>query len=221
MGGLGSGRRKKRQHRTVETCLMLDADRLSLMGNLRSGLPGFYHWPDSNASIGFRTELARGGDLLHLFWLIPITTASSSGEEWEDVADTVPLERRPRHFGGYSFYFRCPGLRGTGCGRRVLKLYLMHNQFRCRYCHQLVYASPYERPWERAFRRANMLRQQIDSNAGLDGVPEKPDDMPVEVYAHLLDEILQAETQAYQARADWTRRFVAWVVDRTKPQFTL
>ena len=70
-------------------------------------------------------------------------------------------------------------------------------------------------------RRANMLRQQIDSNAGLDGVPEKPDDMPVEVYARLLDEILQAETQAYQARADWTRRFVAWVVDRTKPEFTL
>jgi len=35
------------------------------------------------------------------------------------VADTVPLERRPRHFGGYSFYFRGPGLRGTGCGRRV------------------------------------------------------------------------------------------------------
>jgi hypothetical protein len=66
-----------------------------------------------------------------------------------------------------------------------------------------------------------MLRQQIDSNAGLDGVPEKPDDMPVEVYARLLDEILQAETQAYQARADWTRRFVAWVFDRTKPEFTL
>ena len=38
MGGLGSGRRKKRQHRTVETCLMLDADRLSLRGNLRSTL---------------------------------------------------------------------------------------------------------------------------------------------------------------------------------------
>jgi len=166
MGGLGSGRRKKRQHRTVETCLMLDADRLSLMGNLRSGLPGFYHWPDSNASIGFRTELARGGDLLHLFWLIPITTASSSGEEWEDVADTVPLERRPRHFGGYSFYFRCPGLRGTGCGRRVLKLYLMHNQFRCRYCHQLAYASPYERPWERAFRRAKCCGSRLTATLG-------------------------------------------------------
>jgi hypothetical protein len=66
-----------------------------------------------------------------------------------------------------------------------------------------------------------MLRRQIDSNAGLDGVPEKPDAMPVEVYARLLDEILQAETQAYQARADWTRRFAAWVVDRTKPEFTL
>ena len=64
------------------------------MGNLRSGLPGFYHWPDRNASIGFRTELARGGDPLHLFWLIPITTASSSGEEWEDVADTVPARRQ-------------------------------------------------------------------------------------------------------------------------------
>jgi hypothetical protein len=97
----------------------------------------------------------------------------------------------------------------------------MHDHFRCKHCHRLVYASPYERPWERAFRRARMLRQQIDSNAGLDGVPEKPDDMPVEVYARLLDEILQAETQAYQARADWTRRFVARVVDRTTPSFTL
>jgi hypothetical protein len=45
-----------------------------------------------------------------------------------------------------------------------------------------------------------MLRQQIDSNVGLDGVPEKPDDMPVEVYARLLDEILQAETQADDPR---------------------
>jgi hypothetical protein len=98
----------------------------------------------------------------------------------------------------------------------------MHSQFRCRYCHQLVYASPYEqKPWQRAFRRANMLRQRLGGNAGLDEVPEKPDAMPVEVYARLLDEILQAETQAYQARADWTRRFVARVVDRSKPEFTL
>jgi hypothetical protein len=56
---------------------------------------------------------------------------------------------------------------------------------------------------------------------GLDGAPEKPDAMPVDDYARLLDEILQAETQAYQARADWTRRFVAWIVDRSKPPFTL
>ena len=49
MGGLGSGRRKKRQHRTVETCLMLDADRLSLRGNLRSTLerPGHLVSPRS------------------------------------------------------------------------------------------------------------------------------------------------------------------------------
>ena len=86
------------------------------------------------------------------------------------TAETIPFERRPNYFGSRP-YFLCPGNSASpeaGCGRRVLKLYLMHSQFRCRYCHQLVYASPYERPWERAFRRANMLRQQIDSNAGLD-----------------------------------------------------
>ena len=220
MGGPGSGRPKSR-HRTVESCLALDADWLSSEAHLRAGLLGLYHY--GNASLGLRIE----ADVLYLFWRIPSVAASSSGGEWE-ITDIIPLERRPRYFGGFSYYFCCPGLRGAAgttasCGRRVLRLYLMHDHFRCKHCHRLVYASPYEqKPWQRAFRRARMLRQRLGSDTGPEGgAPEKPDDMPVEVYARLLDEILQAETQAYQARAEWTQRFVARIVERSKPPFTL
>ena len=103
----------------------------------------------------------------------------------------------------------------------MLKLYLVHSQFRRRYCHQLVYASPYERPWEGAFRRAKCCGSRLTATLGWMECPKSLYAMPVEVYARLLDEILQSETQAYQGRADWTRRFVARVVDRTKPEFTL
>ena len=212
MGGPGSGRLKS-QHRVVESCLVLDINQLAVQGCLTPGWVGTGQWTAGDGCELYSLILRAETDRLHLAHPRPDGI----------TAETIPFERRPNYFGSRP-YFLCPGNSASpeaGCGRRVLKLYLMHSQFRCRYCHQLVYASPYERPWERAFRRANMLRQQIDSNAGLDGVPEKPDDMPVEVYARLLDEILQAETQAYQARADWTRRFVAWVVDRTKPEFTL
>ena len=91
-------------------------------------------------------------------------------------------------------------------------------------CRQRI--RPYEqKPWQRAFRRARMLRQRLGSSTGrdgaLDGASEKPDGMSVDDYARLLDEILQAETQAYQARAEWTQRFVARIVERSKPPFTL
>ena len=116
---------------------------------------------------------------------------------------------------------------GIGCGRRLTKLYLVNRYFLCRHCAGLVYASPYEqKPWQRALRRARLLRQRLGSadtglDGTLDGAPEKPVAMSVDIYAQSLDAILQAEIQAYQGRADWTRRFVARIVDRTKPEFTL
>ena len=109
----------------------------------------------------------------------------------------------------------------------MTKLYLVNRYFLCRHCAGLVYASPYEqKPWQRALRRARLLRQRLGSadtglDGTLDGAPEKPVAMSVNIYAQSLDAILQAEIQAYQGRADWTRRFVARIVDRSKPPFTL
>ena len=75
---------------------------------------------------------------------------------------------------------------------------------------------------------ANRLRQRLGitglNGAGISGIadaPEKPKWMQVRTYERLLNELLREETQAYQARADWTRRFVDRVVDRSKPPFTL
>ena len=65
------------------------------------------------------------------------------------------------------------------------------------------------------FRRASKLRQRLGIT-GL-GVPEKPKDMPVPVYARLLDATLRAEIQATEAGTHRLLRLVA----RLKPRFTL
>jgi hypothetical protein len=91
----------------------------------------------------------------------------------------------------------------------VIKLYLARRYFLCRHCGQIVYASPYEQPWQRAFRRANKARQRLDF-AGV-AVPEKPKRMTVRTYARLLEEVLQAEIAADEAYTEWLQRFVARV----------
>jgi hypothetical protein len=45
--------------------------------------------------------------------------------------------------------------------------------------------------------------------------------MPADTYAQLLEEALQAEILANEACTDWLHQFVARIVDRSKPPFTL
>jgi hypothetical protein len=114
------------------------------------------------------------------------------------VIEIIPIVHNPYPQGGSRAYFVCPGGGAAGCGRRVIKLHLVRGRFLCRHCHQLIYASQYERPWQRAARRANKLRQRLDnigiSGTGLDGGRAA---VPDAVYAGLLEEMLQAELQAY------------------------
>ena len=58
MGGLGSGRRKDRGRKTVESYWMLDVDQLAKKGCLRPGWSGTCQWTDGNevASINLRAE---------------------------------------------------------------------------------------------------------------------------------------------------------------------
>ena len=132
----------------------------------------------------------------------------------------IPIVYGQCPLGGIRPYFLCPGNSAAGCGRRVFQLYLSRVlaprlQFLCRHCTGLVYTSKYERPWRRASRRASKLRQRLGIT-GL-GVPEKPKDMPVPVYARLLDATLRAEIQATEAGTHRLLRLVA----RLKPRFTL
>ena len=58
MGGLGSGRRKKSDRRTVESCWVLDVNHLSKKGCLRPGGLGTFPWTNGNEvySINLRYE---------------------------------------------------------------------------------------------------------------------------------------------------------------------
>jgi hypothetical protein len=209
MGGPGSGGwNKKRGRKTVDSCRALDVNSLSAMGCLRPGSSGTYPWAGGNgagdngvASIHFRCEAE---------WLYLSYTMQAGGGE---RTESIPIVRLPWWFGGSRLYFLCPG---ACCGRRVGKLYHTRHRFLCRQCSQLSYASKSEgHPWQRAFRRANKLRQRL----GITGrdVPGKPNDMPMHTYERLLEATLQAEIQATEAGTARLLQLIA----RLKPRFTL
>ena len=153
MGGFGSGGWRKRR-RTVETCPLLDINYLAARGCLQPGCSSTGQWLPGNEIEAI--EMYAETDRLHLSYAL-----RTGPEGWENVTETIPLDHRPRHFGGLRAYFLCPGNTVAGCGRRLTKLFLAHRYFLCRQCSRLVYASPYEAPWQRAFRRAHKLRQRL------------------------------------------------------------
>ena len=55
---------------------------------------------------------------------------------WRAVSEYVSVTRTPCTLGGTRDWFGCPG-----CGTRCAVLYAFLDQFRCRSCHQLAYAS--------------------------------------------------------------------------------
>ena len=198
----------------VGSCWELDANYLSARGCLEPGWSG--QWNDGNevASINLRAEAGQ----LCLSWR---GEERDEDGEREDMAEIIPIVRVPCQLGGTRPYFLCPGVGAVGCGRRVIKLYLSRRRFLCRQCSRPVYASPYEQPWQRAFRRANKLWQRLDPAGIAAQVPEKPRAMPLATYKRLLEEALQAEMLADEARADWLRRLAAQIENRHKPPFTL
>jgi hypothetical protein len=206
MGGLGSGRRKDRARKTLESYLMLDVNQLSEKGCLRSGCSSTCQWILGNevASINLRAE----ADRLHLSYTLPIGHG-----EWQNMVETIPIVHLCCRFGGSRAYFICPGPGGTDCGRRIIKLHLSRRYFLCRHCNQLAYASQYERPWQRALRRANKLRQRLGIAVGIaEPFPDKPKGMWVRTFGCLLDEILQAEILANEAQANR----IKWLLEQVE-----
>jgi hypothetical protein len=177
---------------------MLDVNQLAEKGCLRPGCTSTCRWINGNEvfSIKLRAEAER----LHLSYTV----------RGGNIAEIITLVYEPCRFGGSRAYFICPGPReGTDCERRVTKLHLSHRYFLCRHCNQLSYASQYEQPWKRAFRRANKLKQHLGIGVGIgEPLPEKPKGMWTRTYSSLLDEILHAEILANEARLKMFKRLV-------------
>jgi hypothetical protein len=139
-----------------------------------------------------------GHDALHLSYRF-----SSGGGEWEDVAETVRIVRKPCRFGGTRPYFICPGIvNGIACGRRVAKLHGPGCYFLCRHCYRLAHASQSEDASDRAIRRANKIRKRLGGVPENEGsFPAKPKGMWQRTYDRLFEKAFDAEMYADQAFA--------------------
>ena len=206
MGGLGSGRWKNRARETVESYCVIDVNQLSKKGCLRAGCSSTCLWIVGNEvfSINLRAEAER----LHLSYTLRV-----EGGEHENTAETIPIVHLRCRFGGSRAYFICPGPGdGTDCGRRMIKLHLSRRHFLCRHCNQLAYASQHEETWQRALRRANKLKQRLGIGVGIDEpFPVKSKGMWARTYSFQLNEILQAEIAANEARTNRFKRLLAQV----------
>ena len=192
--------RRPETTRTTESCPRLDVGYLSARGCLHPGWSGISQGILGNGATSF-ILVAEVGQL-QLSWHSHL----AGEDECVDTAETVAIAYAPCRFGGSRPYFICPG---DGCGRRVTKLYLANRYFLCRHCNQLAYASRYERPWQRASRRANKLRQRLGIAEIAAPLPEMPTGMLAGTYARLLDEVLQAEIRAIEACTNRFQWFVA------------
>jgi hypothetical protein len=205
MGGFGSGRPSGSGRIKVEACRSLDVNRMHKAGGLEPGWVGSWQWSvdgEKVASIGARV----GDDALHLSYRF-----SSGGGEWEDVAETVRIVRKPCRFGGTRPYFICPGIvNGIACGRRVAKLHGPGRYFLCRHCYRLAHASQSEDRWDRLLRRANKIRQRLGGDPGMAApFPRKPKGMWKRTYEWLAEEFFEAELNADDAFARRAQLMVA------------
>ncbi|MDB5869544.1 MAG: hypothetical protein JWP96_1876 [Polaromonas sp.] len=104
------------------------------------------------------------------------------GGEWQAMKYPVRLAWTPCTYGGQRVWWLCPAV---GCGRRVAVLY-GGSVFACRHCQKLAYKSQRETPNDRAYRRANNLRDRLGWVPGvIHGAGVKPKGMHWRTYWRL------------------------------------
>ncbi|CAM3757813.1 hypothetical protein [Polaromonas hydrogenivorans] len=104
------------------------------------------------------------------------------GGEWQAMKYPVRLAWTPCTYGGQRAWWLCPAV---GCGRRVAVLY-GGSVFACRHCQRLADKSQRETPNDRAYRRANDLRDRLGWVPGvIHGAGVKPKGMHWRTYWRL------------------------------------
>ncbi len=190
MGGYGSGRPSRKQK--LGGVRALNIYKMKRLGCLAGGSRGHWIWSQDDE------EVARIGYHCDGTHLVLDYKVRQGGGPWEEVTQSVPLERVDCNYGGHRVYARCPGiLSGRHCKRRVGKLYAGGKYFLCRHCYDLAYNSQSEDKADRALRRANKIRMALGGEPGMaNWIVPKPKGMWQQTYQRKRWAIESAEYQA-------------------------
>lgn len=201
MGGIGSGRYWRWDEKTTtDDMRSIDVRRWSREGLLREGQHFGWSWSVEGETVASIRAAS------HLGFVRLMYRARHSGGDWRDMRYRVELDYQQCNFGGRRVWFTCPA---KGCGARVAKLY-GGEIFACRKCHDLTYPSQKELCYQRAFRRADKIRERLGWETGFDSLPgEKPKGMHWTTFGRLTSELAHAERIAYAGIASHMSEFRA------------
>ena len=174
MGGFGSGRRGGRD--CTDDMRALDVRKLQRQRLLTAGNSLTWSW-SCNGETTATINLMVGADRVTLDY-----RQREYGGDWRPMNYPVRLAWTECNFGGRRAWWLCPA---AGCGRRAAVLF-GGTVFACRHCHRLTYRCQREVDHDRASRRADKLRDQLDWEPGiLNGNGLKPKGMHWRTYWRL------------------------------------
>ncbi len=184
MGGPGSGNRYRWNTKDLaEEYTALDVNILVRAGEIKEGQirHGRSRWSEDREAIEYEARADLDPPYLQVRYIKDRTVKGDY---------TIYLTRTFPPLGGVRWWFICPG---SGCGRRVGRLYV-ERDFLCRHCLNLAYESQRKSGAFRALDRARKIRWRLGGLGGLAApFPDKPKGMHWETYFRLHDEAMRAE----------------------------
>ncbi|WP_139249395.1 hypothetical protein [Malonomonas rubra] len=154
---------------------------------LRPGISGTLSWSRGDEQTGW-IRYTMEHDRMNLRYRY-----RRSGEEWQDIEQSVYFDHTPCNYGGSRKWFLCPH-----CHKRIAVIYGAGKYFLCRHCYDLTYSSQQENPADRLIRKARKIRKDLGGDDSLtDAFPEKPKHMHWKTYWRLRDEATHAENAGW------------------------
>lgn len=176
MGGYSSGRRGGKC--TTNDMRALDVRRLKRDGLLIPGQSYAWTWTRDKETVA-RINIQVNADSVHLSY-----QQSWRGDAWRHCSNTVTIDWKACHYGGYRAWWRCPV---SDCGQRVAVLYSGRGIYACRHCLGLAYCSQRETLTDLAARRANKIRDRLGWDRGILNLPGgRPKGMHRKTYLRLV-----------------------------------
>lgn len=102
----------------------------------------------------------------------------------ESITYAIPWEKQSCHFGGFRYFFRCPG---RSCKRRTRMLYGRCGVFLCRKCHNLGYYSQRQVKSFRLSTKKRKLEEKLEASGG--NIYQKPKGMRWKAFNELNERI--------------------------------